>query len=167
MKKGVLVLTAVLLVAAGVTVAVGASTQELLTEETAWSRFTGTWENPSYAGSQPYVQKLVIRTELIGEDWLSLDSPQPDGTWIVTPKKFWTDAAGNTWFQFFFRYKEGITASGVPTGTGRALLKVDRSGTTLELTSKAGAEGGEYPEKMDPDASPLHATWYFIYRRKS
>ena len=167
MKKSAWVLAATLLVLVALVVLGCAATREKLTQETAWKKLVGTWVNTAYAGPQPYVQKLVIKPGLIGEDWLMVDSPAADGTWVVTPKKLWTDAQGHVYLQGFNRYNEEVTASGVPTGTARVLFRTDKSANTLELTAAlGGVEGGVYPEKINPEAKPEYLEIYFIYHRK-
>jgi hypothetical protein len=166
MKTGMLVLVAALLIVAGLFVLSAAASREKRTEEAAWARFIGTWVNMEYAGPQPYVQMLVVKPGFIGEDWLYPADPKPDGTWHARPKKVWTDGEGNTCLQFFCTYAEPHTASGVPTGTSRALYRMDRSGKTLEMTMTVGGEEGVYPEKINPDAKIEYFSYYFIYHRK-
>jgi hypothetical protein len=143
------------------------SAREKLTVETAWAKFAGTWENPSYAGPQPFTQKMVVKPDLTGEDWLHLDSPAKDATWLVKPIKFWTDSKGSLYFQYFNSYAEPFTASNVPTGTARVLMRLDRTGKTLEITGLfGGTQAGKYPENIDPTARVEYGSIYYIYHRK-
>ena len=166
MKKGVLVFVAASVIVAGLIVLGAAASREKLTDEAAWARFVGTWVNVEYAGPQPYVQMLVVKPGFIGEDWLYPTDAKPDGTWRVKPKKVWTDREGNTYLQFFNSYTEPLTASGVATGTGRVLIRMDRKGQALEFTANYGPENGIYPEKIDPNAKIEYFASYFIYHRK-
>lgn len=167
MKKGRMVLAAIVLAAAAIVVLAGAGTREKLTLEAAWAKFVGTWENPSYAGPQPFTQKMVINSDLTGEDWLYLDSPAKDATWIVKPVKFWTDSKGDLYFQYFNTYAEPVTASGVATGRARVLMRLSADGNTLEVTGLIGGpETLKYPESIDPDAKLEYWSIYYIYHRK-
>ena len=167
MKKGVLVFVAASVIVASLIVLGAAASREKLTAESAWARFVGSWVNMEYAGAQPYVQMLVVKPAFTGEDWVHPTDLKPDGTWSGKPKKVWTDREGNTFLQFFNSYTEPITASGVPTGTARVLIRMDRKGEVLEFIGTIGAEEGVYPEKIDPDAKIEYFSVYYIYHRKS
>ena len=144
-----------------------AASREKLTAESAWASFVGSWVNMEYAGAQLYVQMLVVKPGFTGEDWVHPTDPKPDGTWLVKPKKVWTDREGNTCLQFFNRYSEPLTASGVQTGTARVLVRMDKTGKVLEFTGDFGAEEGAYPDKIDPGAKIELMSIYYLYHRKS
>jgi beta-lactamase regulating signal transducer with metallopeptidase domain len=166
MKKNVLVFVAAVVIVAGLIVLSAAASREKLTAEAAWAKLVGTWVNMEYAGAQPYAQMLVLKPGFTGEDWLHPTDPNPDGTWRVKPKKVWTDREGNTFLQFFSSYTEPKTPCGIPTGTGRMLIRMDRNGQTLELTATFGQEEGAYPVKIDPNAKIEYFSVYFIYHRE-
>ena len=159
MKRGLLAF-AVAVFAVCVFVALGgAGRREELSYEQAWGKLVGTWVNQKYAGFQE-PQKMVIKTGFVGEDWHFVTDASPDAGWAVKVKKVWTDWKGDTYCQFYWRYTERYS------WTGRALIRLNRSGKVLEWLNRKGTEDGEYPALIDPRARSDEKDWYTVYYRK-
>ncbi len=127
--------------------------------EQAYRKFVGEWVNLEYPGVQPNVQKVVIREDFAGEDWDKPGDAASDGVWDIKVHKCWTDWKGSTYCQFYYRYVERYPER------GPALMRVSRNGKVLELNTRWGQEGSEYPENIDPKAVSGTA-FYFKYYRK-
>ena len=155
-RKGMVVATAL---AAVLLLAGCAAGGKARSAEEAYQRFVGECVNLEYSGVQPNVQKIVIRADYAGEDWDKPSDTASDGVWDIKVHKSWTDWKGNTYCQFYYRYVERYP------GRGPALMRVSRNGKVLELNSRWGPEGSEYPEKIDPKAVS-ESTFYFKYYRK-
>ena len=64
--------------------------QRIATED-PWPRFLGTWVHTDDPRRQPYVQQLVSRPDLTGEDRNRPTDSAPDGVWKVRAGRSWTN----------------------------------------------------------------------------
>jgi hypothetical protein len=143
-----------------------------MSDAEVWSKFEGAWVNTDYSGHQPWVQKMVFKPGLLGEDWTWASDSAAAATWEAAIKKYWVDDAGSMYCQMHWRYRDKNLAG----AEGAGLLRVDRLGKTLELNSVLGApaegKGADWAYSMlrqiDPDLRTKlgESGIYFIYYRE-
>jgi hypothetical protein len=142
----------------------GAAGKKAIPNEEAWQKFVGEWVNTeSWGACFENPQKIVIKPEFMGENWILSTQSSPTVEWQVEVKKCWTDGKGNTYCQFLQRLINTPWKYGV---TGICLMRVDKADSVLEMIWKDGEVYSEYPEKIDPKVKRISEGDYFIYYSK-
>jgi hypothetical protein len=131
---------------------------QALSDEQAFQRFVGTWENPEAQGEQTY-SKLTVQPDRMVEAWVRPDSPRAR-EFSAKLKKTWVDAEGATFCQFFFAYIDGTKYQ------GQGLMRVDKARKVLELNKKFGKEEDPYPSQIErQNPGPNWALYMILYRK--
>jgi hypothetical protein len=132
--------------------------QQSLSDEEAYQRFLGTWENTEIQISQPF-GKAVLQPDYVMKLWVRKDSPSAYAA-TVTVKKTWVDAEGGTCCQYFFTFFERTK------GQGLGLMRLDKARKVLELNQKYGKEDDVHPDRIERKSPGENWTLYMIFYRK-
>jgi hypothetical protein len=125
--------------------------------EDAMKQFEGAYVNTEYSGKATKSQKIVITSDGRVEDWplAGFEKPAVTGEYAVAERC--VDSKGNMYCTVDEKWPKGSPL--------KALWKLDKSGSTLEMNFRFGS-GGEYPTEIDPNASGIIDYW-IGYRQKN
>ena len=130
-----------------------------LSDEEAYQRFVGTWQNREAELEQPFA-KVVVQPDYIVKFWLRVDSPSANKALSAEVKRTWVDEEGGTRCQFFFAFFEGSK------GQGLGLLRLDRARKVLELNMKYAGEQDAHPDQIERKMPGENWTLYMVFSRK-
>jgi beta-lactamase regulating signal transducer with metallopeptidase domain len=162
MKGGKWLFTGAMCVMAAVILLGGMAAREKPSDQEVWNKFVGAWVNEEYPGYQPYVQKLVLRPDMVGEDWNKVTDTTADSAWAVKVHKSWTDDKGYLYCQLQYEY----VSEKWKGSAGVGLQRLDPTGKVFELNSWVTKDFSRFPEgitESPPDARP---SFYFMYHRR-
>ena len=131
---------------------------QALSDEQAFQRFVGTWENLEAQGEQTY-SKLIVQPDCTVKAWVRPDSPRTR-EFSAKLKKTWVDAEGATFCQFFFTYIDGTKYQ------GQGLMRVDKARKVLELNKKFGKEEDPYSSEIERQNPGANWALYMVLYRK-
>lgn len=186
MKKVLVAIVMVAVLAAVVFLAGCAGTPKAIPNEEAWGRFVGEWMCPDTAtAGNLYPVLQVYEADLFGRWYYYSVNAKPNLELRFKPKKSWVDAQGHVYCQVHFQVaKTGEFGSAFECA---GLMRIDATGKVLEINAIQGvSEQGSMAdwayaqlEQTDPElAKKLPAStgrtsqsgnWlgiYWIYYRK-
>ena len=158
-----------------------ASTPPVPSDEEMWSNFVGTWVNTEYGYTLSTVlektlrQKRVLKADFVGEDWLKIEDSERAIEFKITPREFWTDENGDTYFLLWWDETYPRQGTGTHILGGPALFRVSGSGTILECNYYYGVNPGARENqielaykvlKIDPEVNLTTPQYYCIYYRE-